>query len=60
MDRLDPNTRHPYNLEVATRRFQQNHIRNVLELTHWDLEKAAMLLGVGLAELKRWMEIRGD
>jgi transcriptional regulator with GAF, ATPase, and Fis domain len=60
MDRSDPNTVHPFNLENATLRFQRDYIRNVLELTNWDLERTAMLLGMELEDLKRRLEICGD
>ncbi|MFC1829890.1 helix-turn-helix domain-containing protein [Thermodesulfobacteriota bacterium] len=53
MHRTEEQTLHPYNLEQATRRFQQDHIHNVLELTNWDLEAAARFLGIELYELKQ-------
>lgn len=48
-------TVHPFNLEQATRRFQRDFIRNILELVCWDMEAAAGMLGVGLDELERKM-----
>lgn len=47
---------HPYNLEHAVHRFQRDYIRNILELTNWDMPTAAKMLGIGLDELKRKMD----
>ena len=49
----EDHTVHPYNLEQATKRFQQDHIHNVLEVTNWDLEATARMLGIELNELKQ-------
>ncbi len=55
MSRQEDNSVHPFNLERTTKRFQRDHIQNVLEATNWDLETAAKMLGIGPDELKKKM-----
>lgn len=51
---------HPYNLENAMHRFERDYIRNILELTNWDLEATARMLGIELDELKRKLVFYGN
>ena len=54
---------HPYNLHRAVQRFERGYIANILELTRWDIEKTAQMLGIStdiLAEKIRNYQLSKD
>jgi len=38
--------RHPYNLRDALTQFERGYVRNILELTRWNLPETARMLGI--------------